>query len=202
VRLPVVGDGDVLGRGAAVLRRENRVPPLAPPVVRRPPDRAHVDDQRVVDPPLPRDPGVRAQEDVGRGIREPHSQLVIGQRLPQEVVDPERGAMDAEDLDAVDLLPQPDWQPAHPRRECGRRIRARVVVHELREVVVARVGVTATTVLVTASDGHVVVAGDAFDLVLDQQRPHCVALGAEPAEVAETDEPRAPALAGVVEHGP
>ena len=44
---------------ASIFEVEHCVPRLAAPVVRRPACDADIDDQRPVDPPLPRDPGVR-----------------------------------------------------------------------------------------------------------------------------------------------
>jgi len=71
------------------------------------------------------------------------------------------------------------------------------VVHDLGEVVVARVGVAAAAVLVPAPDGHVVVAGDALHAGIDQQRPDGIALRPEAAEIAEAEELLAAPGAGV-----
>ena len=76
-------------------------------------------------------------------------------------------------------------------------MRERVVVEQLRIAVVARVDVAAPAVGVAATDRHVVVARDALDVVLAQERPDRVALCAEPAEVAEAEDALAPAPARV-----
>ncbi len=91
-------------------------------------------------------------------------------------------------VDAIDLGAQLARQLAHPGGEVGRRVRLRVVVHELREVVVALVGVAAAAVLVAAADRDVVVARDRHGAHLRQQRPDRVALRAEAAEVPEAVE--------------
>ena len=110
-----------------------------------------VDDARARDLALPRDARVRAQQQVRAARAHSQLELVVVERLPQEVVDGQRRAVDHVDVDAADLDAQLAGQLAHPRRELGRRVRPRVVVHELREVVVALVGVAAAAVLVAAA---------------------------------------------------
>ena len=77
-----------------------------------------------------------------------------------------------------------------------------MVVHELGEVVVALVGIAAAAVGIAATDRDVVVAGDALDVVVEEQRPDRVALGPEAAEVTEAEDPLAPPSPRVGEHRP
>jgi hypothetical protein len=202
VRAPVVGQRDQVGAGFTGLEVDGRVPGLAPPVVGRAPDGADVDDQRVVDPALPRDARVGAQQHVGTPACtavQAHAQLVVVQRLPQEVVDDQRRAVDHVDVHCVDGLAQLAGQLAHPGREVTTRVGQRVVVHELGEVVVALVGVAAAAVGVAAPDGHVVVARDALDATLGEQRPHRVALRSKAPQVPQAEEALASTGTGVIQ---
>jgi hypothetical protein len=108
--------------------------------------------------------------------------------------------MDHVHVEARDLLAMLGGQVPHPRGELRAGVRARVVVHDLGELVVSRVGVATAAVLVAPADGDVVVAGDALHAVPQQQGPDCVAVGAEPSEVAEAEDPVAATRDSILEH--
>jgi len=76
-----------------------------------------------------------------------------------------------------------------------------VVVHRLGEAVVTFGGVSAAAVTVTATDCHVVVARDAFNIVLEQQRPDSVAFRAEAPEVAQAQQPITPQPSAGIQNG-
>jgi hypothetical protein len=64
-----------------------------------------------------------------------------------------------------------------------------VFIADPREVVVARIGVAALAVGQVVAEGVVVIALDALDLILVQQRKDPVGMGAEGPHVAETVTP-------------
>ncbi len=117
--------------------------------------------------------------------------------LPEELVDPARRAVHEQDPPAADLEPPGLRQGRHPALPLRRGLRGRVVVGDLREVVVARVGVAAVAVRGVGRERLLVVALDRFDARLEQDREDAVGVRTEGAEVAEGEESlRAPA-AGV-----
>ncbi len=198
---PVVGQWHQLGLGVPGVEVDDGVPHLTAPVVGRPAQSADVDHQAPVDPLQPRQAGVGATQHVGPAGLDPQPDLVVVERLPEEVVEHQRRAVHEVDVVALDDLAVLGGQGAHPGGELGAGVRLGEVVDQLGELVVARVAVAATAVVVAPADGHVVVAGDALHAVVDQQRPHCVGLGSETAQIAQAEQALTASAPGVVEEG-
>jgi hypothetical protein len=76
-------------------------------------------------------------------------------------------------------------QRAHPVFVRVAGVRERVVVRDLRVMVVARIGVAAMTVGGARGERLFVIALDAFDTARDQQLRHAIGVRPERAEVAE-----------------
>ncbi len=92
-------------------------------------------------------------------------------------------------------------QSAHPGRELRAGVLLGVVVDQLGELIVAGVAVAAPAVGVAPTDGNVVVAGDALDPALGEQRPQGVGLGPEAAQVAQAEDALAAPGPGVGQQG-
>ena len=148
---------------------------------------------------------MRAEQHVRAGaatVIEAQAELVVVERLPEEVVDLDRRPVHHVDVAAPAGQAELAREGGHPGGEVGRRARERVVIHQLGELVVPGGRVPAPAVGVAPADRDVVVAGDAPDAGVGQERPDAVAIGAEAAEVAEAEELGRAACAGVVEDGP
>jgi len=149
-------------------------------------DAAHGVRRAAVQRAAPRDSRVRAEQHVGGLLGEQAAQQPVRRRgLPEELVDPARRAVTHEEA----VRPERDAQVARQRRQpraiLGRRMRDRVGVADAREVVVARVGVTAVAVGGGRRDRLVVVAPHDAHAVGAQQREHAIGVRTEAAEVAE-----------------
>jgi hypothetical protein len=162
---------------------------------------ADVDDEGVADLLGPRQPGVGAHDEVRAGLLDAQRVVVLVERLPPEVVEGQRRAVHQVHVDAVLGEAALGRKGGHPLGVVATGVREREVVHELRELVVAGVGVAAAAVGVAPADGHVVVAGDDRDVVVEQQRPDGVGLRAIAAEVTEAVELLGPSSVRVRHEG-
>src|SRR5690606_23280935 len=108
--------------------------------------------------------------------------------LPQELVHPTRRSVAQQHAGASDRDARRRGQRREPRAMLAMRVRERVVVGELREVVVARVGVAARTVLAAVADRVVVVALDRADRERPQQLYRAIGVRPEATSVAEEED--------------
>ncbi len=72
-----------------------------------------------------------------------------------------------------------------------------MVVDQLRERIVTGVAVAAAAVGVGAGDRDVVVSGDAYDVVVGENRPQRIYFGTEPPEVTQAVQPFGTLRAGI-----
>ena len=149
---------------------DHRQPDVCAAVVGRTAQDAGVDDAAPgLDEAGPVQPGVRADDHVRLRIAQ---QLADERRrcraLPQELVDLSRRAVAEKDAAAGDRQPDVTRKRPHPGLVLGARASPRIVVGELREVVVARVRVAAVTVVGVRGQRFLVVALDGGDARLTQ----------------------------------
>src|SRR5205814_7840857 len=108
---------------------------------------------------VPMDAAVRARADVGAIVVAHSAKTWIGRsRPPQKLVDLSRRAVRQKNAAAVHLEAQELRESAHPSFVLVRSVFGRVVIRDLREMIVARVGVAAIAIGGTARQRLLVVA--------------------------------------------
>src|SRR2546426_2139084 len=145
--------------------------------------------------PAPVQPGMCAQDDVRFVIaQKPLEERPGGCRPPEDLVLPAGRAVAQQEPPPAHLDPQGPDEAAIPGLAAGGCVCQRVVVGDLGETVVARVGVAALTVGSVVAYGILVVPLYHRHAVLAQDGRHPAGMRPEPSQIAETEERlRAPA---------
>ena len=100
---PVVVQRDEFGAGVVGVEVQHRVPDVVVPVVGRFAEDPDVDDETGSDLPLPRQAAVGAHDDLGAARRDPRLVLFLGQGVPPEIVERQRGAVHEVHVATVDV---------------------------------------------------------------------------------------------------
>ena len=136
---------------------------------------------------MPVQPGVGTEQAVTAILVE--QDLQEGNRrdgFEQKLVDAARRPVNQKELAGTDAQPAALRQATHPGLEFAAAVGRRVFVGDRGEVIVARIGVPAVAVLAATRQRLLVVALDAPDPALLEQRPDLLRPGTEAAEIAET----------------
>ena len=195
----IVGERDKLNRVLTLLRTalprpikiDERVPDVCCTVVLRSAEDTDIDEPPTTGQfPLPVDSRVRSENQIGLGlVCQPVEKVSTRGRFPEELVGLPGTSVAKQHTRAVHLEADLRWQLPHPVTVCLTRIFVRVLITDLSELVVARIGVAALTVLKVIADAVVVVSLDARDVVLIEQGEDAIRVRPEGSQIAQAVQP-------------
>ncbi len=182
---------------------QDGVPHICRPIVFRPPKHPDIDEVLLLRKfALPFDTGVSGEHYIGLGlISQRVEELGRGGAFPQKFVHLARATVAQQQAMRAEFEASRFWEGAHPGAVVGIGVAESVVVANLGEMVVARVGVAALAIVEFVADRVVVVALNADDIVVAQQFKAAIRVGAKAAEITQAVNVINATLARVVERG-
>ena len=144
---------------------------------------------------LPMQAGVSSQDHIAcEVVAELGEKRSARCRLPQELIGPTRTAVTEQEAETIDFKTNFGRESTQPRAMLVTGVGQCVVIAELREMIVLRIGVAALAIIEPVTDAVIVVPLHDFNLVLANYFASPIGMRAERAEVAEAKHPLCPAL--------